>query len=204
MTSNPVNKPIIAVDIDDVLVPHVEDLISWHNKEYGTKMDLVHYHSKNPKDWGSETIEEAIKRVQRFFTTREFLEAQPINEAAEVLKKLSENFRLIVITARDNIIEDATRSWLDKHFPEIFHETHFTARFNLGNQNRSKSAVALAADAKFLIDDTLENALGAAAEGIEVLLFGNYPWNQMEKLPKGMVRVKDWQEVLEYFDAAAG
>jgi uncharacterized HAD superfamily protein len=193
-------KPIISVDIDDVLVPHVEDLISWHNKEYGTKMDLVHYHSKNPKDWGSKTIEEAIKRVQRFFTTPDFLDAKPMEDAASALSSLSENYTLIVITSRDNIIEDVTNNWLSRHFPEIFKEAHFTARFNLEGKSGKKSAVALNAKAEYLIDDTLENALDAAEAGIKVLLFGDYPWNQLKELPGGVTRVKDWRGVLEYFD----
>jgi uncharacterized HAD superfamily protein len=186
-------KPIISVDIDDVLVPHVEDLISWHNKEYGTKMDLVHYHSKNPKDWGSKTIEEAIKRVQRFFTTPDFLDAKPMEDAASALSSLSENYTLIVITSRDNIIEDVTNNWLSRHFPEIFKEAHFTARFNLEGKSGKKSAVALNAKAEYLIDDTLENALDAAEAGIKVLLFGDYPWNQLKELPGGVTRVKDWR-----------
>jgi uncharacterized HAD superfamily protein len=33
------------------------------------------------------------------------------------------------------------------------------------------------------------------------VLFGNYPWNQVDKLPDNVVRVNNWQEVLEYFDA---
>jgi uncharacterized HAD superfamily protein len=194
------SKQTIAVDIDDVLVPHVEDLISWHNREYGTNMDLVHYHSRNPKDWGSETIEDAIKRVQRFFTTPDFLDAQPMESAAEVLAELSKRYNLIVITSRDNIIEDVTNDWLNNHFPEVFKEAHFTARFNLEGKSGKKSAVALDAKAKYLIDDTLENVIETAEAGIDVLLFGDYPWNQIEKLPERVTRVHNWTQVLEYFD----
>jgi uncharacterized HAD superfamily protein len=197
------SKPIIAVDIDDVLVPHVEDLIAWHNREYGTRMTLDQYHSRNPKDWGSDTIEEAIKRVQRFFTTPEFLDARPIDDAAQVLGHLSENYILIVITSRDNIIEDVTNDWLNRHFPEIFKAAHFTARFNLEGKSGKKSVVALDAKAKYLIDDTLENVIEGAEAGLKILLFGNYPWNHADELPPGVTRVKNWQEVLEYFDGKA-
>jgi uncharacterized HAD superfamily protein len=196
----PENRETIAVDIDDVLVPHVKDLITWHNRQYGTQMTLQQYHSKDPKDWGAKTIEEAIKRVQKFFITRDFTEAKPTDEASKALRALSQNYNLIVITSRDNIIEDTTKRWLDQNFPELFQETHFTARFNLGGDSRLKSSVALAAKAKYLIDDALDNAEEAAKAGIRVLLFGNYPWNQIEELPDGITRVNDWQAVLEYFD----
>lgn len=193
-------RETIAVDIDDVLVPHVEDLITWHNREYGTDMDLVSYHSRDPKDWGSDTIEEAIKRVQKFFVTPDFLEAQPIEEALDALKKLSQRYELIVITARDGIIEEVTREWLDKHFPELFKEAHFTARFNLEGKSLSKADIGKNAGAQYLIDDTLDNVIEASKTGVTALLFGEYPWNQIDELPEGLIRLKDWQEVLEYFN----
>ena len=198
----PVNKPIIAVDIDDVLVPHVQDLLRWHNREYGTQMTLNQYRSKDPKDWGAKTIEEAIQRVQKFFVTPDFLEAKPIAEATKVLKKLSDSYDLIVITARDNIIEDATYRWLDLHFPALFKEIHFTARLNLEGGGGAKSTIALAANAKYLIDDALENAMDVSSAGLKVLLFGDYPWNKADKAITNVVRVKDWREVLEYFNEA--
>ena len=37
-----------------------------------------------------------------------------------------------------------------------------------------------------------------------VLLFGDYIWSRGVELKKNMVKVKDWQEVLEYFNAKAG
>ncbi len=163
-------------------------------------MSLGDYHSRDPKDWGSETIEEAIKRVQQFFTKPEFLDARPMDNAAESLSELSKKYKLIVITSRDNIIEGVTNDWLDRHFPMIFQEAHFTARFNLEGKRGKKSAVALSAKAKYLIDDTLENVIEGAEAGLEVLLFGDYPWNQIEELPERVRRVRNWQEVLEYFD----
>lgn len=197
---NPGNKPVIAVDIDDVLVPHVQDLIAWHNREYGTKMNIGDYRSQDPSDWGAETIQIAIKRVQRFFDTPDFLESTPLKQAYEVLSALSTSYDLIIITARDNIIEDVTRDWLNRHFVEIFKEVHFTARFNLNGDKKSKADIALNAKATYLIDDSLENILGTAEVGLKFLLFGDYPWNRSEELPKGVTRVKNWQEVLEYFE----
>jgi len=204
MTPKPANKETIAVDIDDVLVPHVRDLLAWHNREYGTDMTPDLYRSRNPKDWGAETIKEAIQRVQKFFDTPDFLEAEPIAEAAQALKKLNGRYDLVVVTARDTIIEKATRRWLDTHFPSLFKEIRFTARLSIEKVGGAKSTIALALNAKYLIDDALENALDASAAGIRVLLFGIYPWNEADTLPDGVIRVKDWQEVLEYFDAAAG
>ena len=35
-----------------------------------------------------------------------------------------------------------------------------------------------------------------SACGIEVFLFGNYPWNQAEILPDGIKRMPDWNAIL--------
>jgi len=203
MIPKPANKPIIAVDIDEVLTPHFDELIKWYNRKYGTKLTLAHNHPSDPKPWGTDKFEEAVKRVHGFYETPEFLDSPPYEEAITALRKLSNRFEIVVITARDSIIERVTRDWLDKHFKDLVREAHFTARFSLEGKNRTKALVCLEIGAGYLIDDAPDNALEAAAQGVNVLLFGDYPWNDLKEMPEGITKVKDWQEVLEYFDAAA-
>jgi 5'(3')-deoxyribonucleotidase len=192
-------KPIIAVDIDDVLVPHFQDLIDWYNKKYGTHLTLAHNQKGDPKPWGVKTVEEAIKRVQGFFETPEFANPAPFKEAVAALKKLSQRYTLVVVTARDTLTEKITRDWLDKHFAKIFKEAHFTARYNLEGKARSKADVCQAVGAKYLIDDTPRNIIEAAEAGINCLLFGDYPWSKSMSLPANVIEVRNWDEVLEYF-----
>lgn len=197
---NPENKPIIAVDIDEVLVPHFPGLISWYNSEYGTNLTLEHNHPKDSRPWGTENITQAIKRVHKFFDTPAFLNPTPYDDALEALRKLSERYVLVVVTARDTIVEKVTREWLETHFEELFQEAHFTASYNLEGKSQTKADVCLALGAGYLIDDSLDNITGVAEVGIRGLLYGHYPWNQSDRLHEGITRVKDWQEVLEYFD----
>ena len=83
---------------------------------------------------------------------------------------------------------------LDKHFPDIFHSIEFTGLY--GGQPRSKADVCRELNADLLIDDHLAHALPVAQCGVDVLLFGNYPWNQTkEKLPGNIRRVKGWDEI---------
>lgn len=194
-------REIIAVDIDDVIVPHFQDLIIWYNQKYGTKLRLEHNQKGDPKPWGVETVDEAIKRVQGFFETPEFANPSPFKEAVEALRILSSDFILVAMTARDTLVERITQDWLDRHFSEIFKEAHFTARYNLEGKSRSKADVGLEIGAAYLIDDTPANVLEAARVGIKGLLFGNYPWNETVLLPKNVVRAKDWPAVMEFFDA---
>lgn len=195
------SKPTIAVDIDEVLVPHSEHLINWYNQEYGTNLGLEDNHSPDPEVWGVKTKEEAIKRVQRYFSHPRWTEAQPLDESVAALRKLDQKYNLIVVTSRDTILEKVTRNWINQHFKEIFKAAHFVAEYNLEGKSRSKAAVCLSVGADYLIDDRLDIVKEASRVEISCILFGDYPWNQAEKLPSGVVRVKNWQEVLEYFDA---
>ncbi len=193
-------KPIIAIDIDEVLLPHFEGLINWYNKEYDTQLTLIHNNPTDPRPWGTTKIPEAIKRVQRYFETDNFKKEQPFKEAVAVARSLSQSYDLIVVTARDEIIEQVTREWLDAHFSEIFRAAHFTAHYNLEGKSRSKIEVLQAAEAEYFIDDSLEHVRKAATAGIKCILFGDYPWNRLEKLPTDITRCKNWQEVLDYFN----
>lgn len=84
---------------------------------------------------------------------------------------------------------------LDRYFPNIFQSIEFTGFF--GNKARSKADVCKELKADILIDDHIHHAEQVAKAGIKVLVFGNYPWNQAEKLLENMQRVKDWHEVEE-------
>jgi uncharacterized HAD superfamily protein len=70
----------------------------------------------------------------------------------------------------------------------------------LPSQWRPKSEVCIELGVSYLIDDNLTAVTQTSAFGIKALLFGDYPWNQAKELPEGVTRVKNWQEVLEYFD----
>jgi len=196
----PANKPIIAVDIDDVLVPHAANLLDWYNRKYGTNLTLAHNHSKDPGPWGTKTAEEAIKRVHEYIHSDALFTAQPVEESISALKELSEKYELMIITGRDTIIEEKTRRWITNHYPNLFKSIHFTAMYNLEGESRSKSDICQKTGAAYLIDDALDQAFEVPPTGVKVLLFGDYPWNETTKPLPGVIRVKDWQGVLEYFD----
>ena len=193
-------RPIIAIDIDEVLLPHFEGLIAWYNHKYGTDLTLAHNHPSDPRPWGTDSISEAIVRVQGYFQTESFRNEAPFEEAVEAMRRLSDDYELIVITARDVIIEQATRNWLAKNFDQVFREAHFTAHYSLTGMNRSKVDVAKEAGATYFIDDSLTTVLEVANAGIESILFGNYPWNQSKELPANVTRCRDWLAVQEYFN----
>jgi len=192
-------KKVIAVDIDEVLMPHFQDLINYYNELYGTELTLEDNHPKDSSRWGTKSMEEAVRRVEKFFDTDTFKNSQPFEEAIDAVSILSKQYTLVVITARDDIIEEMTRNWLDRHFQELFKTVHFTSAYNLEGKSRLKSEVAKSVNADYIIDDSFEHIESANKLGIKGLLFGDYPWNHDKVLPDGVIRVNNWDEVLKYF-----
>jgi 5'(3')-deoxyribonucleotidase len=198
------NKPIIAVDCDDVLLLHFQNLIDWYNSRYGTKLELADNGNEDLDRWGAKSVDEAIRNVQAFFETDEFKKAEPMRDAKASLSRLKRYYDLIIVTARDTIIEATTRDWVNEHFMELFGDVHFAAKYSLEGKRRSKAKILRSTGAQYLIDDSLDNIEAAISEGLTAILFGNYPWNQVDTLPTGVIRCSDWQAVEEYFDGLAG
>jgi uncharacterized HAD superfamily protein len=194
-------KPIIAVDIDEVLFPMVPDLIKYVDREHKVKLtpeDFSYYSLEGI--WPAGSAEGAI--VFENYKNQVTTEIAPVKDAAEALGKLSLKYDVIVMTSRDIKVEQITKGWLNRHFPEIFKEVHLLGNRHdsLPDQWRPKSETCLELGVSYLIDDNLTAVKETSAVGVKTLLFGDYPWNQLDELPPNVTRVKDWQEVLGYFN----
>lgn len=197
------NKPVIAVDIDEVLSPLHLPFLKHHNETYGTKL-------KYPDPQGryymhqlsGETHEVNIARLEKFVNSKAFADIRPIDGAVQAIKKLEEKYELVILTARQLFYLDVTHIWLSRHFPNVFRDVHFVGlQRNSQDMHMPKAKFCKKIGACYLIDDAFKTVVECPAEGIEGLLFGSYHWNQAGDLPKGVTRVRNWQEVLEYFDA---
>lgn len=196
-------KPVIALDIDDTLLEHFSALADWYNGIYGTSLTLAHNHPRGEEAlaaWKADTIDEAIRRVHNFYDTEAFSGAVPFSEASDIITRLSDRYDVVIVTARDTLLEAATHSWLEQHFRGLYREVHFTSHYSLVGKSRTKNEVIEAIEASYLIDDSLENCLEATRIGAKSILFGDYPWNKADSLPASVTRCRNWQEVADYFD----
>jgi len=201
----PANKPLIAIDVDDVLAVHAQEFVNYSNKKWGTNLKVGDYHDHWAEIWQVDW-DETQRRLHGYLNAGQFAKYKTVNDADIALKKLKKRYKLAVLTARQQSLAEDTKAWIAKHFMDTFDEIHFAGVWDLSLKeavNRDKTAVAQQIGAEYLIEDQLKYALPVAKAGIEVLLFGDYPWNQADRLPKGVTRVKNWQEVLEYFDGKA-
>jgi|SRR3989344_4580873 len=193
------SKPTIAVDIDEVLVPYAEGLVEYHNNKYGTRVrfeDVLHH---NFDEFWEVSHEEYLRRAWQYIIENHKT-AAPIKGAKETMKRLHKRYKILLITFRSAPLKEATLYWLDKHFEGYFDEPVFLGdKQGTGAHVATKAEICNKIGAEWLIDDHLAPILEASGAGIKGILFGNYPWNQAELLPEGVTRVKNWQEVQEYF-----
>lgn len=187
-------KPIAAVDIDDVIVETAPSIIENYNQRYGTSLTLTSFYSDDPDIWQTSDIDEAITRVHDYLKSPEYWQVKPTQEAIHALRGLSRVYRLVVVTGRARVIEQATEAWIHEELPGIFDDVIHSYYFDVG-EPVSKGDICRRLGAKVLIDDHLGHLEEAARYGVAGLLFGDYPWNQASELPKGVKRVHNWQEV---------
>ncbi|KAF9073877.1 hypothetical protein BDP27DRAFT_1390893 [Rhodocollybia butyracea] len=187
------SKPVIAVDLDDVLSQTNAAVASWHNEQYGTKMTLddfyYHYYWKNPH-WGG--LEQTHDKVRDFYASSKLSETLPIPGSRAGVQTLHDmGFKLIIVTARSPEEKENSWKWIDKWFPGLFDNIICTGQFKDMSKNGfgvvtklSKAQVCADLKALVLIDDSSENALqvstssSAATPPTPVLLFGQYEWNK--------------------------
>jgi 5'(3')-deoxyribonucleotidase len=198
-------KPIIAIDVDDVLSATNLAMMHFANNHFGFNHTWEDYNAP-----GHYTLywEDAVWKVghQRgqecydaFVAAGSRRRFTVVEGAVDALKQLQKRFELVVITARSQKYADETHAWLDQHFPDLFQQVHFE-RVEEDGTSVHKTVIAKEIGAQYLIDDSLEHCLPADATGVKCLLFGDYGWNNHQKIPASITRVKDWPAVLEYFN----
>lgn len=169
--------------------------------------DAKYFHQWLNRGWGNG--ETTRRKLQAFEESPEWDMIPCTDEATDALKYFKElGYILVVVTARRPEKAQSSRRFLLKHFPSIFNAIYFckdtesdevrkalpepTQQELFGEKGQddesvqifwhpgAKSEVCKDINAKFLIDDSIENAFEVIEHGpttIEVALFGPYLWN---------------------------
>lgn len=197
-------KPIIAVDIDDVLAQGAQGFVEFSNATWGHSLTVDDYDEDWGKTWGTSP-EETSRRALLVHTDELFESLRPHEHAVSVLLGLSERYTLVAATSRRVLIETATRRWLAEHYPGVFEKVYFTGIYDAPASHAQKLAATKnellrQIDAKYIIDDQPKHCLAAGGQCTGSILFGDYAWNrQLSELPSHVVRCADWLQVEEYF-----
>jgi len=193
---------VIAFDIDDVLAANAEGFAAFSNAQWGTSMTAADFSEDWMSMWGV-SAEEMQERSRIFHASDTVARYDAYQEALPILTTLSAKHDLRVVTSRQQSIREHTSNWIDRHFPGVFTDIHYSGIFDGGSANAHKVTkvdMLRTISAEYLVDDQLKHCIAAAEAGISAVLFGDYPWNQAETLPNGIVRCVNWKEVEEYFN----
>jgi len=197
-------KPVVAIDVDDVLADSRERFRQEINVRHQLDLQPAHY-AVPGEYWGY------YERIWRELGIYESLALDDINasmkhhvlphaDAPAVLKRLSRDYDLVVVTARREKWQQLTRDWLERHFPDTFCDIHFAGNTN-HTTHVTKGDMCAEVGAQWLIDDHVQHCRDAAERGVTPLLFGDYGWQQ--GVPMELVRCRDWLTVEGYFDGRA-
>ncbi len=191
------SKPIIAVDIDNVLARHADALMDLYNDTYGTSFSAYDY----DEQWSWMDDKARMDDFHpKFIASGLHGRMEPLVGSQEAIRILHQKYDLVIITARWKEVVELTLDWVNKNFPGMFIGVHFAQIWQENGNMVSKAEIGKQLGAAYLIDDNLSHCLLAAEAGISSVLFGDYGWNKKETLPKLVVRAESWQAVQEYFD----
>lgn len=186
----------IAIDIDAVLADFLSMFLKYRNDTYGTSWKRKQFYTYVWAEVFGESKEKMYSVLVDFFSSDYLRQIEPMPGAAKGVKEISKKNRLYIVTSRPRIIADITRDWLNKYFPEIFEKIYFSNQPAYGSFGSTKGEICHQTGADLFIDDQYKYCQECEKEGIKVLLFDN-PWNKEDKLPKRIIRVFSWPEIVE-------
>lgn len=186
---------IIGIDLDEVLAKFVDPLIDFYNRRYGTSIKKDDAKTYDLWRTFGITKEEAKIVVDDFYNSDEFRALSPVEGSQNGVETLVQRYSLCVITSRPSRLEEETKKWVVRHFPDMFSGIHFSNHSSSTDQTRSKAVICDELSVDLMIEDHLLYALDVARSGRKVFLLDS-PWNQTDNLPSNIKRVMNWQEIL--------
>ena len=196
------SKPIVGIDIDDVVANVIDSVRLWANEKTGANLTEAEYRTDDNYWEYYNTIwqRHGLSETVNFTMVLDDLAHDQshialVEGARETIHALKEKYDLVFITSRPAYQQDATRRWLDERIDSEI--PMYTSHNPMANSDhRSKGEICAELGVKYLIDDNVGNCQNANEYGVEPLLFGLYGWN--EKAPSNLRRFFTWDEVGEY------
>lgn len=168
-------KPIIAVDIDNVLANTAESFAQYSNRTWGTNISESDFGEDFTRVWGV-TYSEALRRLDEIYETDIFLSISPKEGAKDVIMSLRSSYDLVVLTSRRKSSSVHSRYWIEAHYPGCFSEVYFSGIYDKNLEDHSvvnltKGEMLKQIGASYLIDDEPKHCISAAALGVPSVLF---------------------------------
>lgn len=187
--------PVVAVDVDEVLVVFVEHLSQWMETQ-GYEMHLTRYELEGSMfRKGSDDplpFEACIALIRQFFDAKT-REQRAIPGGAEALQRLSGHAQIVILTNVPRHAAEARRDNLDAlgiPFPLVV---------NSGGKGRAMAWLAEAADAPVAIIDDSVKQIDSVAKHVPHAQRVHFAWAEhIQRIhpacPSATDRVFDWAE----------
>ena len=197
-------RPVVAIDIDDVIAESTESLrrrvnehtgINLSSEDYKIEASYWGYYEGVWRTHGVSHLVDMETLNQQMQSNQSHVPLMPGAEFA--INELRKKFDIVLITARDPRWERATREWLKDQFGEHEPELYFSEMHRSPAGTKTKGEICREIGAGWMIDDNPGFCQTVLDNGVKAILFGEYGWHI--NVPKEVIRCKDWQAVLEYF-----
>lgn len=199
-------KPVISVDIDDVIADSTEALRHTVNRRFGVALTRADYRTPGEywgyyeQVWSKAGLPGVSLAAVDEGMTVDQSHIRVIEDAKRVLSNLSKEHELVLVTSRDLAWREATERWVQQHFGDTFKDLYFTGHRKAADY-RSKGELCAWLGASVHIDDHVDHCLGVSGQGIGAILFGEYGWHV--DVPDAQVRCRTWREVEEHLGVRA-
>lgn len=199
-----VDKPLIAVDIDDTIADSSEALrlevnraydVDLSRNDYYVDTDVIGYYDRVWENAGLQVSFEGLTTDLSIDQSH----IKPIYGVVDTIKRLRKDYRIVIVTSRDIEWKAATDVWVKNHFGDLF-ETIYLTDDHLDSEGRpiSKGELCKRLGAKYLIDDNPHFCLSAREHGIIPIMFGDYGWQQ--KHSEEFPYCSNWSSIDEILD----
>ena len=193
-------KPVLAIDIDDVLYPFSSEFLKYANSKLGankTLDDMVTYRLDTVYGVSYSKIAELIEAFMAEEFVNEFI---PILGSQDALNQLNDSFDLQIVTARLSKYAAQTNLWIDKFFPGIFSNIHYCEFYALTPRSDYKKMTKLMKcreiDAFALIDVNAYNIENVMSGGLAGILFGEYAWHDELSDKYQPLKLRSWDHLI--------
>lgn len=199
-------KPIIAIDIDEVLGEYAVEFVKFSNARWGTNLSVEDY-SENWSEMWQIDHRETMERSKIIYTKGVgfYGDLKKLVGADEAMQTLKETYDLVLVTSRPLSVEQETRDWLEQHYSNLVSAIYFAGMYDGDITDKSflktKANVFSEIKPTFIIDDLPKHCHAAADMGIRAILFGEYPWNKDTEETDRIKRCRNWSEVVDFITA---
>ncbi len=190
MSNNFANgKPLIAVDLDDVIFDCNGTLQVILVKEFGFAGTYSEFIKLNP---------DMVGVAFEFLYGKYHQDSPSVEGSFEALSSIAAFYEMTVITGRSEDVREQTVKWLESNFLGLFKGIHFTNSFLAVESTTriEKHEICANLGIRTIIEDSHEVAVSAASNNMNVLLIDR-PWNREVPQQQNIHRAKGWKDIYE-------